>query len=288
MIPSSYIQEWFAVAPWPDSSQIEQDLIISRAICDLFNSPALAGKIAFRGGTAINKLLFQKPLRYSEDIDLVQVQAEPIGALIDGVRAALPWLGNFSKSQAEHSTHFVFKFAPESATESLLKLKIEINTREHKNLHGIRMYPFEVNSEWYKSSAQVSSFQPEELFGTKFRALLQRRKNRDLFDLNEGLNQLALDSDKLIACFQHYLSVEGQSITRAMAEKLMLQKLERSLTEDIAPLLPVGTRFSDEDAVVAFGRIWHGLIQKLAGESWKFSERAIEEIRSSRMPKLLL
>jgi hypothetical protein len=54
VIPSSYIQEWFAVAPWPDSSQIEQDLIISRAICDLFNSPALAGKIAFRGGTAIN------------------------------------------------------------------------------------------------------------------------------------------------------------------------------------------------------------------------------------------
>ncbi|MDQ5936000.1 MAG: hypothetical protein QG574_3321 [Cyanobacteriota bacterium erpe_2018_sw_21hr_WHONDRS-SW48-000092_B_bin.40] len=288
MIPNSYIQEWFAAAPWPDSRQIEQDLIISRVICDLFNSPALAGKIAFRGGTAINKLLFKRPLRYSEDIDLVQIQAEPIGVLIDGVREALPWLGNFSKSQAEHSTHFVFKFAPESAPESQLKLKIEINTREHKNLHGIRMYPFEVNSEWFKSNAQVSSFQPEELFGTKLRALLQRRKNRDLFDLNEGLSQLTLDPDKLIACFQHYLSLEGQSITRAMAEKRMLQKLEKSLTEDIAPLLPAGTKFSDEDAIVAFGRIWFGLIQNLAGEPWKFSERAIEELRSSRLPKLLL
>jgi predicted nucleotidyltransferase component of viral defense system len=79
MIPSSYLQEWSAHAPWSDSRQIEQDLIICRALCDLFNAPVLAGKIAFRGGTAINKLLFKKPLRYSEDIDLVQTQ--PFGSL---------------------------------------------------------------------------------------------------------------------------------------------------------------------------------------------------------------
>ncbi len=79
--------------PWPDSRQVEQDLIISRALCDLFNCSALAGKIAFRGGTAINKLLFRLPLRYSENIDLVQIQAEPIGATIDAIRSALSWLG---------------------------------------------------------------------------------------------------------------------------------------------------------------------------------------------------
>ena len=93
MIPASYIQEWSSNAPWPDSRLIEQDLIITRALCDLFNSPALAGKIAFRGGTAINKLLFQQPLRYSEDIDLVQTQPEPIGATVDAVREVLSWLG---------------------------------------------------------------------------------------------------------------------------------------------------------------------------------------------------
>ena len=86
MIPASYIQEWSSKAPWPDLRLIEQDLIITRALCDLFNSPALTGKIAFRGGTAIHKLLFQQPLRYSEDIDLVQTQPEPIGTTIAGVR----------------------------------------------------------------------------------------------------------------------------------------------------------------------------------------------------------
>ena len=48
-------------APWPDARQLEQDLIISRALCDLFNTPMLKGKIAFRDGTAINKLLFKQP-----------------------------------------------------------------------------------------------------------------------------------------------------------------------------------------------------------------------------------
>ncbi len=89
MIPRAYLQEWSARAPWPDLRQVEQDLVICRALCDLFSSPALAGRIAFRGGTAIHKLLFAEPLRYSEDIDLVQVRAEPIGATVDAVRDAL-------------------------------------------------------------------------------------------------------------------------------------------------------------------------------------------------------
>jgi len=78
MIPLAFIQQWTTSAPWSDLRQVEQDLIISRALCDLFTSPALRDRIAFRGGTAIHKLLFQRPLRYSEDIDLVQTRAEPV------------------------------------------------------------------------------------------------------------------------------------------------------------------------------------------------------------------
>lgn len=85
MIPRAYIQQWTAAAPWPDLRQVEQDLIISRALCDLFGNEIIRDRIAFRGGTAIHKLMFAKPLRYSEDIDLVQTRAEPIGPVIDGV-----------------------------------------------------------------------------------------------------------------------------------------------------------------------------------------------------------
>ena len=287
MIPQAYLQAWSTKAPWPDFRQIEQDLIISRALCDLFNAPALRGKIAFRGGTAIHKLLFQQPLRYSEDIDLVQTQSEPIGATVDAIREALAWLGKCNREQAGHSMHVVFRYSPEADPASTLKLKVEINTREHENLLGIRHYPFVVESDWYQGQTEIASFEPEELFGTKLRALLQRRKGRDLFDLSHGLEQLALDVDKLVASFDHYLALEGNPITRALAEQRMLEKLTRSLTEDIAPLLPAGIRFDDADARRAFERVWIELVVQLRGDPWKSTDKVIAELRERGYPMLL-
>ncbi len=287
MIPNAYIQAWSAKAPWPTSQQVEQDLIICRALCDLFNAPALQGKIAFRGGTAINKLLFKQPLRYSEDIDLVQTQAEPIGTTVDAIRDALSWLGKCNREQAGHSMHLVFKFAPEAEPQATLKLKVEINTREHEHLFGIKSYPFAVDSDWHQGKTEIASFEPEELFGTKLRALLQRRKNRDLFDLHHGLEQLAMDPGKLIACFDHYLALEGKPITRAVAEQRMLEKLTRSLIEDIVPLLPAGVRFNDDDAMQAFERVWKELITCIRGDAWKLTDKVLEELRAKKFPSLL-
>lgn len=288
MIPGAYIQAWSATAPWPDARQVEQDLIICRALCDLFNAPALKGRIAFRGGTALHKLLFKQPLRYSEDIDLVQVQAEPIGGTVDAIRAALSWLGKCRTERAEHSTHLVFRFMAEADEQSALKLKVEINTREHASLFAIKPYPFVVESDWYRGRAEIASFEPEELFGTKLRALLQRRKNRDLFDLHHGLNQLPLEPEKVVACFNHYLALEGTPISRAMAEQRMLEKLTRSLTEDIAPLLPAGVRFDTEEALEAFERVWTELIARISGEPWKGRDIAVDELRGTRYPGLLM
>lgn len=287
MIPLAYLQEWSTKAPWPDLRQVEQDLIICRALCDLFNAPALNGKLAFRGGTAINKLLFKQPLRYSEDIDLVQIRPEPIGTTIDAIRDALSWLGKCNREQAGHSMHLVFKFTPEADPQSTLKLKVEINTREHESLFGVKPYPFALDSDWYQASAEIASFEPEELFGTKLRALLQRRKNRDLFDLHEGLKQLTLDTSRLLASFEHYLALEGQNISRAIAEQRMLEKLARRMTEDIAPLLPAGIRFNDDDALQAFERIWNDLIVHIKGDGWKLADKIVDTLRSGAYPTLL-
>ena len=286
MIPQAYIQAWRKHAPWPNSAQVEQDLIICRALCDLFNAPALAGKIAFRGGTAIHKLLFKQPLRYSEDIDLVQTQAEPIGATVDTIRDALSWLGKCQREQAGHSMRLVFRFAPESAPQATLKLKVEINTREHEALLGYRSYPFAMSSDWYSAQAELVSFEPEELFGTKLRALLQRRKNRDLFDLHHGLMQLGLDRDKVVTCLNHYLALEDHPISRAEAEQRMLKKLTRSLTEDIEPLLPVGVGFDETVAIDAFNDVWLTLIARLRGDAWKLTAEVVAQLRAT-YPRLL-
>ena len=178
-------------------------------------------------------------------------------------------------------------FAPETAPDTELNLKVEINTREHAHRFGLKTYPFELASRWHQARTEIVSFEPEEIFGTKLRALLQRRQGRDLFDLNEGLKQLRLDNGKVISCFEHYLELEGHPIPRAEAEQRMLQKLSRSLTEDVDPLLPAGVRFSEDDAIEAFGRVWKELIVRIKGDAWKLTDKAVEELREKKYPKLL-
>ncbi len=77
MIPKAHLIEWGTIVPWQELRQIEQDLIITRALIELYGHPLLKEKLAFRGGTALNKLIFNPPSRYSEDIDLVQIASEP-------------------------------------------------------------------------------------------------------------------------------------------------------------------------------------------------------------------
>lgn len=88
MIPKASITAWRKIAPWGEDWQVEQDLILSRALVDMFSRPAIAEQAAFRGGTALHKLFFDPPGRYSEDIDLVQRDAGPSGR--SSTRSATP------------------------------------------------------------------------------------------------------------------------------------------------------------------------------------------------------
>ena len=89
MIPKDYITEWREHAPWVQDTQVEQDLVISRALVEIFRIPDIAERLAFRGGTALYKLHLRPAARYSEDIDLVQVAPGPIGVTFDAIRAVV-------------------------------------------------------------------------------------------------------------------------------------------------------------------------------------------------------
>lgn len=56
MIPTQNIVAWGAVVPWADQRQVEQDLIIGRALVEIFSDDVLRDAVRVRGGTALNKL----------------------------------------------------------------------------------------------------------------------------------------------------------------------------------------------------------------------------------------
>ena len=111
MIPRDFITEWRAQAPWVQDLQVEQDLVISRALVEIFSHPLLVAALAFRGGTALYKLYVKPAARYSEDIDLVQMRSEPAGPVMEALRAVLdPWLGTPRWKQTEGRVTFVYRF----------------------------------------------------------------------------------------------------------------------------------------------------------------------------------
>jgi hypothetical protein len=128
MIPRDYITEWRKEAPWIDDAQVEQDLVISRALLSIFSHPTLKEALAFRGGTALYKLHLKPAARYSEDIDLVQVNVQALGPTMDALREVLnPWLGEPRWKQTEGRVTFTYRFNSEAMPSIPLKLKVEIS-----------------------------------------------------------------------------------------------------------------------------------------------------------------
>lgn len=102
MISRAFITEWRDKYPWNLDSQVEQDLILSRLLVELFSNTVISRRLRFRGATAIYKLFYKKPLRYSEDIDLVQKKPGPIGKVMGEIRRVCnPLIGKPGWSQAE-------------------------------------------------------------------------------------------------------------------------------------------------------------------------------------------
>jgi predicted nucleotidyltransferase component of viral defense system len=268
VIPRDYITEWRSHAPWVQDIQVEQDLVICRALVEIFTHPVLSKALAFRGGTALYKLYITPAARYSEDIDLVQMQAEPAGAVMEALRAVLdPWLGVPRWKQTEGRVTFVYRFASEDTPPINMRLKVEINSREHFAVHGLKQIPFGVSSRWFKGQCEIPTYELDELLGTKLRALYQRKKGRDLFDLAIALQQDGVDPGRIVTTFSTYMERGGHNVTRAMFEQNMHQKLtDAQFTADISPLLASGHSW---DISSAADVVSTELIERLPGEPWR-------------------
>ena len=78
-----------AMVPWPSRLQVEQDLLLCRAMTTLFTDKFLLSQIAMRGGTLLHKVHLAPAARYSEDIDLVATGDRPEDHIAKAIRRVL-------------------------------------------------------------------------------------------------------------------------------------------------------------------------------------------------------
>lgn len=204
MIPRPYIAKWQEHAPWKELSQVEQDLIISRTLIEIFSDDFLRENLAFRGGTALHKLYLNPAIRYSEDIDLVQIKPGPIKPIMERIDEVVTFFEEKRTTQIRgHGAKALYRFTSEYE-EIRMRLKLEINCKEHFNVLDWFDFPFEIESEWFSGKTEIKTYNINELLGTKLRALYQRSKGRDLFDLDYSRQKVELDYEQIIICFKKY------------------------------------------------------------------------------------
>lgn len=248
MIPNIFIQNWSHQVKWETPGQIEQDLIISRALVDLYNDPHIKDALVFRGGTALNKLFINPPSRYSEDIDFVQKNADPIGQTINAIREVLkPWLGDPKWKITQRSAKLIYKY--ESINKSASKLKIEINTTENFQVLPLKTVPFSMDSDWFKGTADIITYELDELMAAKLRALYQRRKGRDLFDMWYVTERNLINVNRVFDIFSQYCKYNGVTITgEEFLKNLELKRNHRDFHMDMSVLLPSKLHWNFEEA----------------------------------------
>ncbi len=248
MIPENFIEQWGSFVKWRTLPQIEHDLVISRALVDLYNEPYIKDALVFRGGTALNKLFLKPPARYSEDIDFVQKRHEPIGKAIDTIRELFkPWLGDPKWKITERGAKLIYKY--ESINKLPAKLKIEINTTEHFQILPLRLEKFDVQSEWFNGSADIITYEIDELMASKLRALYQRRKGRDLFDIWYVVKENLIDLNKVFEIFSKYCMNDNTNIRgNDFFKNLALKKNHPHFQFDMSALLPIELNWHFEEA----------------------------------------
>lgn len=282
MIPELFIEQWKSQVPWIGAHQVEQDLILCRALAEIYSHPLLAHKLAFRGGTALHKVHLKNAARYSEDLDFLQIEPEPIGPTFDALRSILdPWLGEPRRELKEGLVKLLYRYRAESDGRPM-KLKVEINSREHFAAKSTVRIPFRVQSEWFTAATEVTSISLDWLLGSKLRALYQRRKGRDLFDLYLSLQSRLVDAESIVRSFQLHLDGDGAQISRAEFEKNLYLKLRDTVfLQDLPPLLGAGAENFNLHS--AHELIAKEILSRLPGHPW--NQEGEEEQQRKRKKK---
>ena len=201
MINRTAITQWNKIVPWNDNAQVEQDLIISRALVAIFSDEFLASQLAFRGGTALHKLYLSPQPRYSEDIDLVQITPGPIKPIMFRLGEVLSFLPDRVTKQKRYNNTMLFR---------LVKV------------------PFEMENSWFSGKCEITTYRLNELLGTKLRALYQRKKGRDLFDLYVALSDASVNIDEILRCYNRYMSFVVQ---QPPTYKQFINNLEEKMSD---------------------------------------------------------
>jgi predicted nucleotidyltransferase component of viral defense system len=275
---------WRDEVRWTRDAQVEQDLLLTRAMGAIFGDPFLREKVAMRGGTVLHKVHLTRAARYSEDIDLVLVGDRPAGDARRALRRVLgPLLGPPEVDvlgrlqlamrnlvQPSRIIRQVYGFRPTVPPPPRERIKIEVNYSEATPCFPLVAQPYEPAAAALVPPVILRTYDLDEILATKLRALRQRAQGRDLFDLWHvwteavaGRTARPVDPDRVASALRFYLAREGAAPRRDDFERDLDAKLrDRGFRSDMQAVLSAGSVF---DVDLAAGVVRQVFFSRLPG-----------------------
>ena len=180
---------------------IEKDLVISIVLAIISDSPAFSwcsDKLIFRGGTCIKKVFYPDETRFSEDIDLMGLNIEEAGLFMRSVNKLVGMnLGvtSFDSTEVQYSN--------ERGLDFMLYYTSVLQQKDHISFNLSTAYPMEriqkravIVEPYLQINPSILTLGIKEILAEKTRALLQRRKPRDLFDVWFLIKNKELELDR--------------------------------------------------------------------------------------------
>jgi len=211
-------------------------------------------KLVFKGGTALSKIYFPEIWRLSEDLDF-------------------SFRGNFDKIEVEEILRFVeqesgikFKLKSKYQNPEYLQLKIQYHALLGKNWIKVdvtkekvietpaekpmkKMYPD-------YPGFNVNVMQLEEIFAEKLRALLERKKSRDYYDIWRMLS-LKFDQGRVRKLFLEKCKIKGieiekENIFPENLEDILRSYWEKELSRLVYPIPDLRKAINDLKSKLTF------------------------------------
>lgn len=235
--------------------QAEHDYRLVMALKSLSEHSELRQELAFKGGTALNKLYYGESNRLSVDLDFNAVGAP--GIVLKRGAQLRRWVESVLREQdpdyqlsykySERQTAIAARYAPLMGAAPQ-PIKVEISVIESVPILGL----VEKTLEGPEGPVNIRTYTLDELLAGKIRALYDRRKGRDIHDLDRARGfQFDDRAVRRLVCYYFFASrkVFNWSLFR---QNLEAKAADRRFGEDVRPFLRPTVPFEAHAAVGVF------------------------------------
>ena len=192
---------------------IEKDYVLGWVLAGIFNHPVIGSSWVFKGGTCLKKCFFET-YRFSEDLDFTLSESNHLDQefLVSCFKEVAQWVYNaagieipqdlirfevYQNNRGGMSAQGRIGYrGPMQPGGDLPRIKLDLTTDEILVLDPVTREVHHPYSDLPDDGIRIKSYCFEEVFAEKIRALAERERPRDLYDVVHLYRHDELDPDQ--------------------------------------------------------------------------------------------